>query len=131
MKETIGMSVEAINSLRDRAFQGGDIWDLIDLFVDDPVWMPIGEAAVEGKEAVRAWATRFDGQLFRFKIIPQEVVVAGEWAFDRFVGIMTPITVAGEEDGESHYFQYFWTLRKQQDDSWKVVHWIWNKHPPL
>jgi len=124
-------SLEAINRLRDKAFGDGDIWDLIDLFVDDSVWMPMSDAAVEGKEAVRAWATRFDGQRARVRIIPQEVVVSGDWAFDRFVGIITPLSATGDPEGESSCFQYFWTLRRQEDNSWKVVHWIWNRHPPL
>lgn len=131
MKETDSMHVEAINSLRDKAFRDGDIWDLIDLFVDDCVWMPMGEAAVEGKEAIRAWATRFDGQTFEFRIIPEEAVVSGDWAFERFVGIMTQTSAAGGERGEPCTFQYFWTLRRQGDGSWKIAHWIWNEHPPV
>ena len=131
MNSVILNELEAINRLRDRAFRGGDIWDLIDLFVDDSVWMPMGDAAVEGKESVRAWATRFDGRIVKFRIIPQEVVVAGEWAFDRFVGIMTSISATDDQELESYCFQYFWTLCRQEDDSWKVVHWIWNEHPPI
>lgn len=117
--------------MRDWTFQCGDIWDLLDFFDNDSVWNPTGEAAVEGKEAIRAWATRFDGQIIKFRIIPQEVVVAGEWAFDRFVGIMTPISARDDQVVESYCFQYFWTLHRQEDDTWKVVHWIWNEHPPL
>ena len=130
MKNPIRADIEAINRLRDKAFATGDIWDYIDYFTDDTVWMPNGEAAVEGKEAVRAWATRFDGQTFKFRIIPQEVVVVGDWAFDRFIEIMIPVSSSGEER-DPIYFQTFWTLRRQADGSWKVVQWIWNEHPPI
>lgn len=131
MKGANPADLDAINRLRDRAFQGGDIWDLIDCFDNDSVWMPMGEAPVEGKEAIRAWATRFDGQTVKFQQIPQEIVVAGDWAFDRFVGILTLISATDGQDGESTWFQCFWTLHRQEDDSWKAVHWIWNEHPPL
>ena len=131
MSSAILTDLEAIHRLRDRAFRDGDVWDLIDFFDDDSVWMPMGEAAVEGKDSVRAWATRFDGQIVKFQQIPQEIVVAGDWAFDRFIGVMTAISAADGQDGKSYWFQCFWTLHRQEDDSWKVVHWIWNEHPPL
>lgn len=130
MESTIRADVEVINRLREKAFETGDIWDFIDFFTDDAVWMPYWEAAVEGKEAVRAWATRYDGKTYRFEIVPQQVVVAGDWAFDRFIEIMIPVSPSGEE-GDPYTFQSFWTLRRQEDNSWKVAHWIWNEHPPL
>lgn len=133
MKNSVRADIEAINRLRDNAFRIGAVWDIwhsIDLFTDDMVWMPNGGTAVVGKEACRAWATRFDGQTFKFQIIPEEVVVAGDWAFDRFIEIMIPISSSGEEE-DPNYFQGFWTLRRQADGSWKIIHYIWNDHPPV
>jgi len=130
MESTIRTDVEAINRLREEAFETGDIWDYIDHFADDTVWMPNGETTLVGKEAVRAWATRFDGQTFRFRIVPEEVVVAGDLAFDRFIEIMIPVSFTGEE-GDPSCYQAFWTLRRQGDGSWKITHYIWNNHPPI
>ncbi len=130
MEDSVCADVKAINRLREQAFETGDVWDYIDYFTDDTVWMPNGEAALVGKEAVRAWATRFDGQTFKFRIVPEEVVVAGDWAFDRFIEIMIPVSSIGEE-GDPSYFQAFWTLRRQVDGSWRITHYIWNNHPPI
>ncbi len=122
--------IKAVNRLRDKAFEAKDIWEYINYFTDDAVWMPYWDKAIEGKKAIRAWATRFDGQAFRFEIIPQQVVFAGNWACDRFIEIMAPVSPSGE-NGEPRTFQCFWTLRRQEDNSWKIVHWIWNEHPPV
>lgn len=130
MEDSVSVNIKAINRLRDEAFKTGDIWDYIDYFTDDTVWMPDGEAALLGKEAVRAWATRFDGQTFKFRIVPEEVVVAGDWAFDRFIEIMVPVSSTGEE-GDPSYYRAFWTLRRQVNGSWKITHYIWNNHPPI
>lgn len=130
MEDSVCADVKAINHLREQAFETGDIWDYIDYFTDDTIWMPNGEATLEGKEAVRAWATRFDGQTFKFQIVPEEVVVAGDWAFDRFIEIMIPVSATGEE-GDPSYYQAFWTLRRQVDGFWKITHYIWNNHPPI
>lgn len=129
MEVSDSADVKAINRLRQEAFGTGDIWDFIDFFTDDTVWMPDGEAPVEGKDAVRTWSTRFDGQTFEFRTIPEEIVIAGDWAIDRFVGIKIPVSSTGKK-GDPSYYQAFWTLRRQEDDSWKIVHWIWNEHPP-
>jgi uncharacterized protein (TIGR02246 family) len=130
MGDFVSFNVRDINRLRADAFETGDIWKTIDYFTDDTVWTPNGGVAIVGKDAVRAWATRFDGQTCKFRTTPEEVVVAGDWAFARFVGVMTLSSTTGEEERESTCFQCFWTLRRQEDGSWKIAHWIWNEQPP-
>ena len=129
MENLVITDVDAINSLREQAFEANDIWKFIDYFSDDMIWMPPGELPLVGKEACRLWAKRFDGLKVEISAIADEVVVAGDWAFDRFVEIQVPVSADGEKSAP-HYLQCVWTLRREADGSWEIVHFIWNGNPP-
>jgi len=130
MKYPVSENNDAINRLRDRAFETGNIWHFIDCFTNDMVWMPPGERAIVGKDACRAWATRFDEHRFNISSISEEIVVVGDWAFNRFVEVMVKVS-KGDEAAEPVYYQGFWTLRRLADGSWKAHHFIWNRSPPI
>lgn len=123
--------VEAINQLRQQevaAAEAGDVNALMSLRVEDFVAMPPDHQAVTGEAEVRVWLTTVLEQVdLEETVSSHEVVVAGDWAYDRgvFTGKATP--KAGAEaiqlDGK-----YLWILRRQPDGSWKYAIHMWSSN---
>lgn len=128
MAVQVSKDIEAINNFREKAFETGVIWDFVDCFADDVVWMPNGGVAVVGKEACKEWAKQLDGIDFELSTISEEIVVAGDWAFERFVEIQSHIQDNGTKSPPT-YLQCMWTLRRKVDNAWEAVHFIWNNNP--
>jgi ketosteroid isomerase-like protein len=124
----VSNDIEAINNLREKVFETGNIWDFIDGFADDMVWMPPGESAIVGKAACREWAKRLDGTNVEISTQSEEITATGDWAFERFVEIQVFIAENGTKS-PPHTLQCMWTLRRKADDSWEIVHFIWNGNP--
>ena len=120
--------IEAINKLREQVFETNDIWEFIDGFADDMVWMPPGESAIAGKAACREWAKRFDGVSVELSTQSEEIVVSGDWAFERFVEVQV-FTAENGSKSQPHLLQCMWTLRRKADNSWEILHFIWNSNP--
>ena len=58
----------------------------------------------------------------------EEIVVAGDWAFERH----TEMTISkGNESGETRqsYYKGIWILQRQEDATWKIARYIWNRNP--
>lgn len=128
MATQVSQDIEAINHFREKAFETGDIWDFVDCFAEDMVWMPDGGAAVVGKEACKAWAQRLDGIKFELSTISEEIIVTGDWAFERFIEIQVHVNDDGTKSPPSH-LQCMWTLRRKASNEWEAVHFIWNSNP--
>lgn len=107
------------------AFNAGDVDALMAFWTDEPVYMPPDVPALQGKEAIR----EFYGQLLAGMEIDslssEEVVVAGDWAFERGSVSATMIL---EEGGEAEQVsaKYLDVWQRQADGSWKVARAIWN-----
>ena len=122
--------VDAINSMRkqgDAAWEAGDLESFLDTFTDDVVWMPPSQPDLIGKEACRSLAKGLlDQTNFEQVATPsEEIVVAGDWAFDRFRVTWVATPSAGGESSQSN-FRGFRVLRRQEDSSWKIARYIWN-----
>lgn len=128
MDTQVSQDIEAINKLREQVFETDDIWDFIDGFADDMVWMPPGESAIAGKAACREWAKRLDGVSVELSTQSEEIVVSGDWAFERFVEVQV-FTAENGTKSQPHFLQCMWTLRRKADNSWDIVHFIWNGNP--
>ena len=123
----------AIRSLFDEATAalnpgGGDI---VDLDAEDAVIMYANEAAVIGKEAIRAREQRFDDQAtFEETRSVEEIVASGDWAFVRWTGTGT---VTPKDGGESSEFNRkgITIFQRQPDTSWKIARVISNSNLPL
>ena len=97
-------------------------------FTEDGVWMPPNSQPLIGKDAwwsMMQWS--WDRTTIQqMDITNDEIVVAGDWAFERHKEATT--SIRNGESRQSHY-KGVWILRRQQDDSWKIARYIWNQNP--
>lgn len=109
-----------------RAFNASDVLGLLAVYTEDAVWMPPHRPAVRGKEPIkeqyRDLFQRFTCQLSRS---PQEIVVAGDWAFARGTYLLTMSPKAGGEPivDEGKYLALY---RRQSEGAWGLARHAWN-----
>jgi uncharacterized protein (TIGR02246 family) len=129
--ETIGSpaDLEAIARLRDEylgARNTGDVDRFERLWTADGVLLPVDEPAVIGREAVADYIADFlDQNAGRIEVHPEEVRVAGDWAFER--GTET-IASADEATGEALEIaiKYVAVLFRQPDGTWRIGRYMFN-----
>ena len=126
---------EAIRAVSDAEFEAvkeGDIDTLLAVVGDDVVIMPPNEAAIYGKAAFGSWSERFYSQftIEQFDHSQEEIVVVGDWAFERWTVSMT-VSPSGEEDAVSDEVKGIHIFHKQSDGSWRIVRDIWNSDNPV
>lgn len=123
--------IAAINELREKeiiAAETGNVDSLLALRTDDFVAMPPNQPAVKGKEAVREFLAGIHEQTdTELEFISEEIIISGDWAYDR--GILKG-TVIAENDGESVNFEgtYLFILNRQVDNSWKYSLAMWSSY---
>ena len=116
--DTTEADVEAINSVREAlvaADNDSDLDALIAVFTDDVVFMLADEPTLTGKEALRSWYFVGPG----YEMSSDEVVVAGDWAFDR-----------GSWSAHDDRGRYIVILQRQPDGSWKYSRVVGIGSPP-
>jgi uncharacterized protein (TIGR02246 family) len=123
-------ALEAVKQQCLEAVNGGDAKRVVGFCTDDHVWIPADERILIGKEALReSFQAMFDTYEYAESWSSEEVVVSGDWAFDRgtFTATLTP-KAGGEpiQDGG----RYIWILKRQADGSWKYARSIWNRGAP-
>ena len=100
------------------------------LFTNDGVWMPANRLPLIGKEAWWSWVQRGweQSSVEQIDLSSEEIVVAGDWAFERHNEM---IIYKGKESGETRqrYNKGIWILQRQEDGSWKIARYIWNRNP--
>jgi ketosteroid isomerase-like protein len=125
--------VSAINAVREHEamlVSAGSTDSMATLYTDNVVMMPPGEPMVEGIDAFKRWAAAMFSQAnLSVKYDKSEVMVAGDWALDRYTGtlIATPkagVTAVKEEVKGIHF------LQRQGDGSWKIAVDVWNMNAP-
>lgn len=123
---------EAIDRVREAvvtAENSGDLDGLVALHTDDAIRMPPNEPAVIGKEAIRTrWQAFFDRYTTNnVTVSSEEIIVAGDWAFDRGTYTIALPAVEGsktiEESGK-----YLGIASRQPDGSWRWSRLIWNSN---
>ena len=89
--------------------------------------MPAVTGAANAGQAMRQFFAAFDVQI---QYTSSEIVVAGDWAFDRGVYRQTLTPRQGgtplQETGK-----YLWVYRRTPEGSWKQARVIWNSSDPL
>lgn len=123
-----------IISVRDAwtaAVKAKDVERLMSLLTDDVVMMHPNRAAIIGRAANRAdLQAAFERFHVDQTVVSDEVVVAGEWAFDRSraTTVLTPVSGSTTVTVQSKAITI---LRRQADGSWKIARVIGNlDHPP-
>lgn len=125
--------ISAINAVREHEamlVSAGSADSMATLYTDNIVMLPPGEPMVEGIDAFKHWAAAMFSQAnLSVQYDKSEVMVAGDWALDRYTGtlIATPKagrTAAKEEVKGIHF------LQRQSDGSWKIAVDVWNMNAP-
>ena len=121
--------VEAITSARQSwtdAFNRADIEGMAAIVAEDCISKPPNEPPVVGREASRSWWQKgLDAATAHVEFSPQELEVAGDWAFDRFDFTMET-TLTGASETVTDNGGCIWIWRRQPDDSWLMARAIWN-----
>ena len=125
--------VEAINSVLSEhvaAVNAGDVSANMSGFAEDVVYLPPDGPPVRGKVALesflRSAVDSFDAQI---EMVPEETVVAGEWAFQwgTITGTLRPI---GGGDSVSLDGKWMYVYQRQGDGSWKIARDVYNSSVP-
>ena len=127
---TFGSDTDAINMARDAgvaAFNAGDIDQFIDVWLaDDAILMLPNEPSLVGKAAIRDQIQdMFDQYHVHQTLTSEELVIAGEWAFNRISvrETITPKTGGKPFRTENRGIDIY---RRQADGSWKAARSITN-----
>ena len=123
---------EAVETVREQAleaFNSGDIEAYIELLTDDVVYDPPGRPAVVGKEAMRAYGSLFEKFVFDTTYRVNELVIEGNWAFDRGVWVEKRTSREGGEQTEIP-FGLIQIYHRVTDGSWKLARMVANTENP-
>ena len=104
------------------AFNASDVDALMAFWTDEPVYMPPDVPALHGKEAIREFYGQLLARMEIDSLSSEEVVVAGDWAFER--GTAMILEEGGEAEQVSAKYLDIW--QRQADGSWKIARAIWN-----
>jgi ketosteroid isomerase-like protein len=98
---------------------------------DDCVIMSPGEPVVVGMEAALEWWTEFSSQVTINSIdyTDSDVVIAGDWAIERYAGSITGTPVAGGEP-MTETVKGIHIYQRQADGTWKMAQDVWNSDAP-
>jgi uncharacterized protein (TIGR02246 family) len=119
----------AVAALRDSimaAENGGRADGMLAAFAEDVVVMPPNAPALDGKTAATEMIRGgFAAMTMTVQYTSAEVVVAGDWAFDRgsYNGSMAPRAGGPAVPDRG---KYLWVLHRQADGTWKYHRVTWN-----
>jgi ketosteroid isomerase-like protein len=124
-------SLERIRQEIESAENGGSVERMRAHFAEDVVMMAPNMPAVAGADsAAQAMRQFFDAFNVQIQYNSTEIVVSGDWAFDRGTYSQTLTPKQGgaplKESGK-----YLWVYRRAGDGSWKHARVIWNTSDPL
>ncbi|HET9994808.1 MAG TPA: SgcJ/EcaC family oxidoreductase [Candidatus Acidoferrum sp.] len=108
----------------------GDAAAVVRFYGDDALLLPPNDAAVTGRDAIRA---RYEEGFrhFRFAIssFSEETRVFGDWAFDR--GTTAGKTLPkGNEASRQIHDKYLMILHREPTGAWKIARLMWNGAEP-
>lgn len=125
-------AIRALSSAVKEAYIARD-WDqFAGYFTEDAIWMPNEVSPLTGKEQWWTFVAAFWGStaVTEMEVVSEEIIVAGDWAFERHSERQVIHPVGGEGETVTYYFKGIWILRRQDNGSWKIARYIWNWNPP-
>jgi uncharacterized protein (TIGR02246 family) len=128
--ETEARRIEEADRRWIAAFNVGDLDAVVSLYTDDVVVMPPGEPSLHGREAVRRWLrTFFERHAANQRLVNDEIVVAGDWAWMR--GHFTLVIERRDVPGAlRHDGKHVVIWHRGDDGSWMAARDIWNLDAP-
>ena len=122
--------IRAVVTAIDKAVSRGDADGYVADAANDAIFMPPDGPALNGKDAIRAWARgAFENAAVEMKHIPEDIVVSGRVAFmhGRSVGRFTPKSGGAPMTFDN---KYIWILRRDSRDRWQIIRVMWNSNTP-
>ncbi len=123
-------NLEAIDTDRmnfNAASMASDAQSLADLLDRDAVWAPPGQAAILGREAIKAfYVKRFADKKTVITLHPGAIQLMGDWDVLHSTFSRVDADRLNQEE-QTYAGNYLWVLRKQPDGNWKVAYDIWNE----
>lgn len=126
--------IEQLHNRDAVAAKKGDVQTLSELWTDDAVALPPGEAPVIGVSAIRKWLMQSQGDSSKVEVLEyvidfQEVTILGDQAIEwgrtkvaiRPRGTSTTLRASGN---------LMRILKKQPDGTWKISRSAWNAERP-
>jgi len=132
LEEADIQAMNRINELWAEAAVAGDMDAFLTLVTDDFILMEPNRPAIVGKEAFRELFQSFfdEYSLQDTKVVPEEIRIAGDWAYSRgsFSGTIIP-----KDGGDPIPMTSKWICiyERQADGSWKISRDISNPDAPL
>jgi ketosteroid isomerase-like protein len=126
---------QAIEKVREReigAFVAGAPDSGAAIVTIDVVMMPPNEAAITGRDNVRAWLKRtIDQYRVNGRYTDADISVLGDWAIERYDGELTLTPKAGGRAMQES-IKGIHIYRRQPDGSWLIAQDVWNSNgaPP-
>lgn len=108
------------------AENSGQADSMVALMADDVIILPPGAPTVTGRAAFGEFVrSAMQTTLFHVEYQSVEVVVSGDWAFDRgtYAGTMTPKAGGAAVNDRGNYL---WLLHRERDGTWRYARSIWN-----
>ena len=127
--DTSAEDIVAIVALRDSiqaAENGGRADGMLAAFAEDVVVLPPNTAALNGKTAATEYLRGgLSAMVMTVQYTSEEVVITGDWAFDRgsYNGSMTPRAGGATTTDRG---KYLWILHRGADGAWKYHRVMWN-----
>lgn len=125
--------VEAINKVREMeaaSINEGSPDNVSRIYTKDVEYIPPGEVALQGTDAVRKWvATMIEQADVDLEYTSSEVKVLGDWAIEQYGGVVTMTPKAGGES-KTENLRGIHVYRRGEDGAWKISHDIWSADKP-
>lgn len=124
-------AIAAVTAHTQAAENAGSVEQMRGHFADELVMMDSNMPAVTGADSVAAaMQAFFETFTVDIEYSNQEIVVLGDWAFDRGTDRQT-LTPKSGGDPVPHRGKYLWLYRRNSDGSWKQSRVIWNSSEPM
>lgn len=134
VQEAVGLTEEDVAAIKEAAesyraaVMAGDMETWAAFYTEDAVIMPAGQAAVSGRDAIRAWGEAFP-TIIEWTPSIVEVDGRGDLAYVRASFSMTT-AVEGVAEPVQESGKYLEVWRKQADGSWLIAVDIYNSDHP-
>ncbi len=133
--DTSAADTEAINNLRNAyiaAANAEDTAKMAALFTEDGMRMESNMPAVKGRDAIqKGLAEQFAPFDVDISITSEELVINGDWAFDRGQFMSHLMPKDSKQQMVMEQGKYIVILRKQADGSWLIAREMGNSNVPL